>query len=130
MEFLDILTLLRKRYTPGELPYQVIVPSLPGYAFSSTPPVDRNWILEDSARLLHKLMCGLGFEGGYVLQGGDIGSYTARIMAAMYDSCKGECDASPHRVGRWSQMLTWSQTALHRKSRPCAHTLKGTVFKQ
>ncbi|KAK6384931.1 hypothetical protein LTS17_002494 [Exophiala oligosperma] len=88
MEFLDILTLLRKRYTPDELPYQVIVPSLPGYAFSSTPPVDRNWILEDSARLLHKLMCGLGFEAGYVLQGGDIGSYTARIMAAMYDSCK------------------------------------------
>ncbi|KIW12242.1 hypothetical protein PV08_09518 [Exophiala spinifera] len=89
MEFLGILSLLRERYAPDELPYHVIVPSLPGYAFSSTPPVDRDWTLEDSARLLHKLMCGLGFEGGYVLQGGDIGSYTARIMCALYDSCKG-----------------------------------------
>jgi microsomal epoxide hydrolase len=106
MEFLEILTLLRNRYSPDELPYHVIVPSLPGYAFSSTPPVDRNWILEDSARLLHELMCGLGFEGGYVLQGGDIGSYTARIMAALYDSCKGSCNAQaegpflPGRPGR------------------------------
>lgn len=34
-------------------------------------------------------MCGLGFEAGYVLQGGDIGSYTARIMASLFESCKG-----------------------------------------
>lgn len=45
-------------------------------------------MLQDSARLLHKLMVGLGFEGGYAVQGGDIGSYTARIMARTYDSCK------------------------------------------
>ena len=35
-------------------------------------------------------MCGLGFEAGYALQGGDIGSYTARIMAGTFDSCKGQ----------------------------------------
>ena len=44
--------------------------------------------MEDSARLMHKLMVGLGFEAGYALQGGDIGSYTARIMASLYDNCK------------------------------------------
>lgn len=51
--------------------------------------------MQDSARLLHKLMVGLGFEAGYVLQGGDIGSYTARIMATLYDSCKGLVPALP-----------------------------------
>lgn len=81
--------MLQEKYTPDELPYHVIIPSLPGYAFSATPPLDRNWTLVDSARLMHKLMVGLGFEAGYALQGGDIGSYTARIMTGLYDSCKG-----------------------------------------
>ncbi|KAK2776195.1 putative epoxide hydrolase [Colletotrichum kahawae] len=88
LEFIGILSALKTKYTPEDLPYHVIVPSLPGYAFSDSPPVDRDWALQDSARLLPKLMAGLGFEGGYALQGGDIGSYTARIMAGTYDSCK------------------------------------------
>ncbi len=84
------MTALREKYAPDQLPYHVVVPSLPGYAFSSAPPKDVDWKLEDSARLMHKLMVGLGFEAaGYALQGGDIGSYTARIMASLYDSCKG-----------------------------------------
>ncbi|KAH7133922.1 Alpha/Beta hydrolase protein [Dactylonectria macrodidyma] len=88
LEFLGILSALRNKYAPEELPYHIIIPSLPGYAFSDTPPLDKNWTLQDSARLLHKLMVGLGFEDGYSLQGGDIGSYTARIMARHYESCK------------------------------------------
>ncbi|KAF4854293.1 putative epoxide hydrolase [Colletotrichum siamense] len=88
LEFIGFLSALKTKYTPENLPYHVIIPSLPGYGFSDSPPVDRNWVLQDSARLLHKLMVGLGFEGGYAVQGGDIGSYTARIMARAYDSCK------------------------------------------
>ncbi|KIW49581.1 hypothetical protein PV05_11249 [Exophiala xenobiotica] len=88
LEFLGVLTALQNKYTPDELPYHVVVPSLPGYAFSATPPLDKDWVLEDSARLMHKLMHGLGFGAGYCLQGGDIGSYAARIMATLYDSCK------------------------------------------
>ncbi|KIV89068.1 hypothetical protein PV10_08679 [Exophiala mesophila] len=88
LEFLGILSALQNKYSPVDLPYHIIVPSLPGYAFSGTPPLDRDWRLEDSANLLHKLMCGLGFEAGYALQGGDIGSYTARIMAGTFNSCK------------------------------------------
>ncbi|KAF5522022.1 putative epoxide hydrolase [Colletotrichum aenigma] len=88
LEFIGFLSALKAKYTPQDLPYHVIIPSLPGYAFSDSPPVDRDWVLQDSARLLHKLMVGLGFEGGYAVQGGDIGSYTARIMARTYDSCK------------------------------------------
>lgn len=31
MDFADMLDLLKERYTPSDLPYHVIVPSLPGY---------------------------------------------------------------------------------------------------
>ncbi|KAL2356293.1 Alpha/Beta hydrolase protein [Cryomyces antarcticus] len=88
LEFLDVLSTFRKKYTPQGLPYHLIVPSLPGYAFSSTPPLHKDWTISDSARLMHKLMVGLGFESGYAVQGGDIGSYTARSLAAKFDSCK------------------------------------------
>jgi microsomal epoxide hydrolase len=82
------VSIFKKRYTPQELPYHFIIPSLPGYAFSSTPPLQKDWNLTDSARLMNKLMVGLGFGSGYAVQGGDIGSYTSRIMAAKHDSCK------------------------------------------
>jgi microsomal epoxide hydrolase len=88
LEFLDMLSVFRTRYTSRELPYHLIIPSLPGYAFSSTPSLQKDWSLTDSACLLNKLMVGLGFGSGYAVQGGDIGSYTSRIMAAKYDSCK------------------------------------------
>lgn len=39
---------------------------------------------------MHKLLVSLGFdEKGYIVQGGDVGSYVARIMAATYPECKG-----------------------------------------
>lgn len=86
LEFLGVLDALQSKYTPDELPYHVIVPSLPGYAYSEPPPTDRDWKLQDSARLLNKLMLGLGLDG-YLVQGGDIGSYTSRIIGT-YDACK------------------------------------------
>lgn len=93
LEFLPILSLLSARYTASDLPYHLVVPSLPGYAFSSPPPLDRDFRLEDIARLFNKLMIGLGFESGYVVQGGDVGSKVARVMAAEQANCKG-LDAS------------------------------------
>jgi microsomal epoxide hydrolase len=62
---------------------------MPGYAFSSPPPMDRDLRIEDLARIFDKLLVGLGFVDGYVVQGGDIGSKVGRIMAAKHDSCKG-----------------------------------------
>lgn len=35
-------------------------------------------------------MVNLGFESGYVAQGGDVGSKISRILGAKHDSCKGE----------------------------------------
>lgn len=34
-------------------------------------------------------MIGLGFGQGYVVQGGDLGSFIARAMAVKHDECKG-----------------------------------------
>ncbi|KAF7968873.1 hypothetical protein HWV62_29144 [Athelia sp. TMB] len=87
-EFLSILTLMRTRYTPATLPYHLVAPSMPGYTFSSRPPLDREFDTVDVARIFNKLMLGLGFGGGYVAQGGDFGSKVARILGVTYGSCK------------------------------------------
>lgn len=87
-EFLDLLDLLREKYSPDRLPYHVIVPSLPGYAYSSLPE-DVDYGIEQAASAIHALMTGLGFETGYLVQGGDLGSFIARIMALKYPACKG-----------------------------------------
>ncbi|EMC97765.1 hypothetical protein BAUCODRAFT_31760 [Baudoinia panamericana UAMH 10762] len=88
LEFLKIFSLLRERYSPKDLPYHVIAPSLPGYAFSSGPPVDVDYNVEKASNVMHKLMVNLGFESGYLCQGGDIGSGVCRVLASKYDACK------------------------------------------
>jgi microsomal epoxide hydrolase len=88
LEFVPILGLLTSKYTPETLPYHVIVPSLPGYAFSSPPPLDKSYGLEDVATILDTFMGMLGFDSGYCCQGGDIGSKVGRVMAAMCPNVK------------------------------------------
>ncbi|KAL3417497.1 putative epoxide hydrolase [Phlyctema vagabunda] len=89
LEFLPLLSLIVKQYSPETLPYHIIVPSLPGYAFSSGPPLDKNFAMADVARFMNTLMVSLGFgETGYVAQGGDIGSRIARLLGVTYKECK------------------------------------------
>lgn len=88
LEFLPILTRLAEKYTPATLPYHIIVPSLPGYAYSSAPPLDRDFRLENAARILDTLMVDLGFGGGYVVQGGDVGSKVARVLGGAHPRAK------------------------------------------
>ncbi|KAI4726297.1 alpha/beta-hydrolase [Aureobasidium sp. EXF-10728] len=88
LEFLPMLDKLRKKYSADDLPYHLVVPSLPGYAFSSPPPLDKDFGIEDVARLMNQLMLELGFGVGYLVQGGDVGSKVARVMAAKHDECK------------------------------------------
>lgn len=89
LEFLPILSRLQDTYSPESLPYNVIVPSLPGFAFSSKPPLDKDFTISSVAYIFNQLMILLGFENGYVVQGGDVGSEVARIMGVKYSSCKG-----------------------------------------
>jgi microsomal epoxide hydrolase len=89
LEFLPILSILSKRFAPSTLPYHVIVPSLPGYAFSSSPPLNADFNIEHVAHLMDQLAVGLGFQQ-YFVQGGDWGARVARIMGATYPNCKGD----------------------------------------
>ncbi|USW53907.1 Putative epoxide hydrolase, alpha/Beta hydrolase [Septoria linicola] len=88
LEFLAVLDLLRTKYKPEDLPFHVIVPSLPGYGYSSGPPLDKDWTTEKMAAVLDKLMVGLGFGNGYIAQGGDIGSFISRVLGVTSDACK------------------------------------------
>ncbi|KAH0339789.1 epoxide hydrolase 1, partial [Aureobasidium melanogenum] len=88
LELLPMLDKLRNKYSPDDLPYHLVVPSLPGYAFSSPPPSDRDFGIEDIARLMNQLMLNLGHGAGYIVQGGDVGSKVARVMVAKHEQCK------------------------------------------
>lgn len=88
IEFLPMLGLIRDKYAAKDLPYHIIVPSLPGYTLSSGGPLDRDWTPTDSARIMDKLMKELGFSK-YLAQGGDVGSFLGTIMVTTYDSCVG-----------------------------------------
>uniref|UniRef100_A0A8H7NHA4 AB hydrolase-1 domain-containing protein n=1 Tax=Bionectria ochroleuca TaxID=29856 RepID=A0A8H7NHA4_BIOOC len=86
-EFLKVLGILRQKYSPNELPYHVIVPSLPGYTLSSGPPLTKDWNTEDIGRIMNKLMIGLGFGNGYISQGGDIGAFVSWVLAVNHKEC-------------------------------------------
>ncbi|KAE9369905.1 alpha/beta-hydrolase [Stipitochalara longipes BDJ] len=88
LEFLPILSLMKEKYLPQELPYHIVVPSLPGYGFSSSPPLDRDFGMDDIGAIMNQLLLDLGFGDGYIAQGGDIGSRIARTLAWNYEACK------------------------------------------
>lgn len=54
----------------GKTAFHVIIPSLPGFGFSSTPR-KKGWTVKDSARLFDKLATKVLGYGSYVAQGGD-----------------------------------------------------------
>ncbi|KAK7430490.1 hypothetical protein QQZ08_003009 [Neonectria magnoliae] len=87
LEFLDVLSIYKNKFTVADLPYHLIVPSLSGYGYSSGPPLDRSFQLKDQAQILDSLMLGLGFSG-YIAQGGDVGSFLSRILGVTSNHCK------------------------------------------
>jgi pimeloyl-ACP methyl ester carboxylesterase len=87
LEFLPMCELIKKQYSSADLPYHIIVPSLPGYTLSSGGPLDRDWTMRDSARILDSVMRNLGFPR-YIAQGGDVGSFLAHFLVDEYDSCR------------------------------------------
>ncbi|WPH00867.1 Hypothetical protein R9X50_00369800 [Acrodontium crateriforme] len=88
LEFLSVFEVLSEKYTPDTLPFHVVAPSLPGYGYSNGPSIDKDFTVEGIARVSNTLMCGLGFEDGYVAQGGDVGSFSCRVMGVNHKECK------------------------------------------
>ena len=99
LEFLGVLDEFKKKYDEDSLPFHLIVPSLPGYGYSNGPPLDKDFNTEGIAKVMDKLMIGLGFGDGYITQGGDIGSFVSRILAATSPTCKA-CHCGFQRVTR------------------------------
>ncbi|KAF4556761.1 Epoxide hydrolase-like protein 6 [Elsinoe fawcettii] len=86
LEFLPMLDLLEDRYTPETLPYHVVVPSIPGYAYTTRVEEHVEITFNTSARVLNKLMTRLRFDR-YVVQGGDVGSFLGSTMCANFPEC-------------------------------------------
>lgn len=76
-------------FSPHGADINVRLSSLPGYMYSSPPPLDADFSIEGMARVAHGLMIGLGFTE-YAAQGGDLGAFISRLLACRYDECKGE----------------------------------------
>lgn len=99
LEYLAVAELLKSRYTPETLPYHFIVPSVPGYTFSSGPPVvDFDFSIYDVSCIFQNLFVDqLGFDSGsgsgsgsgYIVAGGDIGSRICRALVVDDESCIG-----------------------------------------
>ncbi|KAF7876983.1 uncharacterized protein EAF02_008203 [Botrytis sinoallii] len=81
MDFLpviDPLTTASSTSNRTSASFHVVVPSLPGYAFSSAPPA--TWTLNDTARIFNTLMTDvLGYET-YAAHGSDFGSNVAHNL--------------------------------------------------
>jgi pimeloyl-ACP methyl ester carboxylesterase len=69
--------------------FDVIIPSLPGFAFSQAPPA--NWTVDDTARVMNSLMVDvLGYEK-YAVHGTDWGS---AVAYSLYDRFSAHVKAS------------------------------------
>ncbi|KAI8933787.1 hypothetical protein NX059_009495 [Plenodomus lindquistii] len=88
IEFLPMLELIKAQYSAKDLPYHIVVPSLPGYPLSAIQSAEKEWTMVDSANTMDQLMKELGFIK-YLAQGGDVGSFLARILSMSYDACLG-----------------------------------------
>ncbi len=85
VEMLEIAPLLTDPSHCGisaGLPFDLVIPSLPGFGFSAAPGepgVNSRAI----ATMWHKLMAGLGYDS-YFAQGGDIGAGVSTWLARLY----------------------------------------------
>ncbi|KAJ6471916.1 Alpha/Beta hydrolase protein [Mycena sanguinolenta] len=63
--------------------YHVVVPSLPGFIFSSPPPL--NWTVDDTARIFNTLMTEVLGYSTYALHGTDWGSAVAYSLYSSFN---------------------------------------------
>ncbi|NWU99308.1 HYEP hydrolase, partial [Upupa epops] len=81
-KIIPLLTELAERgLNDGDIVFEVICPSIPGYGFSEAPH-QKGFDSTATAQIFHKLMNRLGFKE-YYLQGGDWGSRITTDMAQM-----------------------------------------------
>ncbi|GAA6010136.1 hypothetical protein JCM11491_005357 [Sporobolomyces phaffii] len=140
LEFLHVIPLLTEPKDASAQAFHVVVPSMPGYAFSS-PPKSSKWQMPDTARVFDKLMVGLGYDS-YVAQGGDWGSVCARVIGANHrDHCKAVhlnfCPVpppaplswiNPHLLLDWLPEFVIPKREHDRKKRALQYLEKGSSY--
>ncbi len=82
VEFLDVARDLAEPADDHQPAFHLVIPSLPGYGFSSKP-TDAGMGVERIADLLAALMTGLGYER-YFAQGGDWGAVILTELAVQH----------------------------------------------
>jgi pimeloyl-ACP methyl ester carboxylesterase len=83
LEFVPLikpLTLKATTSTGKPVSFHAIVPSLPGYGFSTQPP--ENWTADDTARVYHTLMTDVLGYRTFATHGTDLG---APVSYTLYD---------------------------------------------
>ena len=77
--FLEMFKLIPQLVENPEQPFDIIIPSIPGFGFSQKPskPGCNLWFI---AELWHQLMLGLGYKK-FIAQGGDFGAAITTALA-------------------------------------------------
>ncbi|KAF8188763.1 Alpha/Beta hydrolase protein [Mycena galopus ATCC 62051] len=86
-EFAPVIKPLTQSWTSPTgktISYNVVVPSLPGFIFSSAPPV--NWTTDDTARIFNTLMTEVLGYSTYTLHGTDWGSVVAYSLYSSFNA--------------------------------------------
>ncbi|KAJ7301974.1 Alpha/Beta hydrolase protein [Mycena albidolilacea] len=86
-EFLPVINPLTESSTSASgktVSYNVVVPSLPGFVFSSAPPA--NWTVDDTARIFNTLMTDVLGYSTYAVHGTDWGSVVAYSLYSSFNT--------------------------------------------
>ncbi|GMF76406.1 unnamed protein product [Aspergillus oryzae] len=89
LDFTGLLDIVRQNYSSEDCPFHIIVPSLPGYAYSAGSPVSRYADMFAVARTVDALLTGIGLGNRYIAQGGGMGASVARLLGSYSPSCEG-----------------------------------------
>lgn len=112
--------------------FDVIIPSLPGFAFSPAPPA--NWTVDDTARIMNTLMVdALGYEK-YAIHGTDWGS---GIAYSLYNGFSSHVRAShfafipffpPDFAGLAAQNITLDAAETFEETNVVTWSTKGNAY--
>ncbi|KAJ7310939.1 Alpha/Beta hydrolase protein [Mycena albidolilacea] len=86
-EFLPVINPLTESSTSASgktVSYNVVVPSLPGFVFSSAPPA--NWTVDDTTRIFNMLMTDVLGYSTYAVHGSDWGSVMAYSLYSSFNT--------------------------------------------
>jgi len=85
LRYRKVIPLLSETDDEHQPTFDVVVPSLPGFAFTGLlPPAEEIPSIERSARLLHRLMTDVLGYRQFIVSGGDGGSAIAQSMAIQF----------------------------------------------